>query len=111
LRQKVTEDNTAYRQVITRVQQHVITRGSHPAIAAEQAGTVVGNWVAYNAQMTGHRAGRRYLLMLTAVALFIAFFIRFRPETSILANDLHDFGWFGGDEGPPRSEAPPGSPA
>jgi MFS family permease len=111
LRQKVTEDNTAYRQVITRVRQHVITHGSHPAIAAEQAGTVVGNWVAYNAQMIGHRAGRRYLSMLTAVALFIAFFIRFRSETSILADDLLDFGWLGGHEGPPKSEAPPGKPA
>ena len=38
--------------------------------------------------MTGHRAGRRYLLMLTAVALLLALFIRLQSETSILADDL-----------------------
>ena len=93
LRQHVTRNNPAYAQVTTRVEQHVAARGSHPAIAAEQAGSVVGNWVADNAQMTGHRAGRRYLLSLTAAAFLLALLIRLRTETSILADDLNELGW------------------
>ncbi|MET1082538.1 MAG: MFS transporter [Burkholderiales bacterium] len=93
LRQHVTRNNPAYPQVITRVEQHFTARGSHPVIATEQAGSVVGKWVADNAQMTGHRAGRRFLLVLTAVALLLALFIRLQSETSILADDLNELGW------------------
>jgi hypothetical protein len=93
LREVVSRNNPAYAQVMRRVEQHVTSRGSHPVIAAEQAGSVVGEWVALNAQMTGQRAGRRYLLTLTGVAFVLALFIRLRPETSVLADDLHDIGW------------------
>lgn len=105
LRQHVTRNNPAYAQVLKRVEQHVTARGSHPAIAAEQAGSLVGQWVGDNAQMTGHRAGRRFLLMLTAVALLLALFIRLRSETSILADDLHELGWGRGEAAPPKLDA------
>jgi DHA2 family methylenomycin A resistance protein-like MFS transporter len=108
LRQQVTRNNPAYTQIVTRVEQHVASRGSPPAIAAEQASSIVGDWVAYHAQMTGQRAGRRYLLSLTAVALLLALFIRLRPETSILADDAHDLGWSWGRRADSRSVAPTG---
>ena len=111
LRQVVNRNNPAYAQVVTRVEQHVTSRGSPPAIAAAQAGSIVGEWVVYNAQMTGQRAGRRYLLSLTAVALFLALFIRLRPETSVLADDAHDIGWGRRGAGSAKSDTPPGRSA
>lgn len=70
-----------------------MARGSPPALAAEQAGSMVSGWLARDAQMLGMQAGRRYLILLTALALLIALFIRFRSEVSILAGDLRDFKW------------------
>lgn len=102
LRQHVTRDNPAYAQVVRRVERHVASRGSPPGVAAEQAGSMVGEWVAYNAQMTGQRAGRRFLLMLTVLAFVLALFIRLRPEASILADDAHDIGWGWGHRGEPE---------
>lgn len=93
LRQGITADSPAYRQAVTRVEQHVVARGSPPALAAEQAGSVVGGWVGRNAQLLGMQAGRRYLVLLNALALVIALFVRFRAEVSILADDLRDFEW------------------
>lgn len=95
LRQKVNRNNPAYAQVLERVEQHLTSRGSTPAVAAEQAASVIGGWVAHNAQITGQRAGRRFLLFFTALALVTALFIPLRPEASILAEDARDFasGW------------------
>ena len=93
LRQQVTRNNPAYQQVVTRVQQHVIARGSHPVIAAEQAGSVVGNWVAYNAQMTGHRAGRRLSPGAHRGGVAPCALHPPQSERSILADDLHELGW------------------
>jgi DHA2 family multidrug resistance protein len=111
LRQTVNRNNPAYAQVVTRVEQHVISRGSHPVIAAEQAGSVIGGWVALNAQMTGQRAGRRYLLALTGVAFVLALFIRLRPETSVLADDLQDIGWNWDEPARPTTRPAPGESA
>jgi hypothetical protein len=77
-------------------------------IAAEQAASVVGGWVSYNAQMTGQRAGRRFVLALTVLALVLALFIRLRPESTILLDDVHDIGW-GWRAGSERS-VPAGKP-
>lgn len=93
LRAGVTADNPAYRQTLTRLEQQAIARGSPPVLAAEQAHSVVGSWLAREAQMLGMQAGRRYLVLLTALALLMALFIRFRSEVSILADDIRDFEW------------------
>ncbi len=100
LRQTVNRNNPAYAQVLERVQQHIASRGSAPAIAAEQAASVVGGWVAYNAQDTGQRAGRRLLLFATMLALLIALFIPLRPETTLLTDDARDFTWGWSDRAP-----------
>ena len=111
LRQNVTRNSPAYAQVVERVEQHVAARGSSPPIAAEQAASIVANWVSYNAQMTGQRAGRRYLLALTLAAFVLALFIRLRPEGSILADDVHDIGWGWGAGARARTDAPSEKPA
>jgi MFS family permease len=108
LRQVVNRHNPAYPQVMQRIEQQVISRGSHPVIATEQAGSIVSEWVAHNANMTGQRAGRRYLLTLTAIALILALFIRLRPETSVLADDVHDIGWGWGEGTRSKTGAPQG---
>lgn len=109
LRQRVDRNNPAYAQVMERVQQHVMARGSPRPIAMEQAGSVVGEWVTYNARMTGQRAGRRFLLALTGMAFVLALFIRLRPETSVLADDVHDIGWGWGDGAHAKAGAPHGT--
>jgi MFS family permease len=91
LRQKVTEGNVAYEITMNRIQRHAISRGSHPAIAAEQAGSIVGQWVSRNAQISGHLAARRYFVGLAIGALLIALFIPLRSETSIFAGDRLGF--------------------
>lgn len=91
LRWGVTANNPAYRQTLAHIEQQLMARGSPPALAAEQAGSMVSGWLARDAQMLGMQAGRRYLILLTALALLIALFIRFRSEVSILAGDLRDF--------------------
>jgi DHA2 family multidrug resistance protein len=111
LRQRVDRNNPAYPQVLERVEQHLVARGSVPAIAAEQAASVVGAWVADNAQASGQRAGRRFLLFATALALLIALFIPMRPEANIVADDARDFAWGWSDHARPRSAAQPGNTA
>jgi MFS family permease len=108
LRQQVDRSHPAYAQVVARLEQQFASRGSHPMIAAERAGSVVGTWVSYHAQMTGQRAGRRFLLALTVLALVLALFIRLRPESTILLDDVHDVGW-GWRAGSERS-VPAGKP-
>jgi hypothetical protein len=93
---------------MARVQQHIAARGSPPPIAAAQAGSIVGEWVTHNARMTGQRAGRRYLLALTGVAFVLALFIRLRPETSVLGDDVHDIGWGWGEGVRAKAGAPQG---
>lgn len=110
LRWGVTANNPAYRQTIERIQQHVAARGSAPALAAEQAASVVGGWLARDAQMLGMQAGRRYLILLTGLALLIALFIRFRSEVSILADDLRDLEWGYVRKAQPRRSLPLGAP-
>jgi hypothetical protein len=109
LRWGVTADNPAYRQTIVRIEQHVASRDSAPALAAEQAGSVVGGWLARDAQMLGMQAGRRYLILLTGLALLIALLIRSRPEVSILANDLRDLEWGYVHKARPREPLQPGA--
>jgi MFS family permease len=104
LRQDVTRNRSAYARMTPRLEQHAAARGSQPETAAQQAASIVGEWVNTNAQVTGHRAGRRFLATLTALALVLGLFVRLRPETSILAEDLDDFGWGSYAEPPPRSE-------
>jgi hypothetical protein len=111
LRQRVDRNNPAYPQVLERVQQHLTARGSPPAIAAEQAASVVGGWVAENAQASGQRAGRRFLLFATALVLLIALFIPMRPEETLLADDARDFAWGWTDRARPRSITQPRNPA
>ena len=94
LRQGITADNIAYRQTVARIAEHVATRGSGPALAQEQAGAVVGEWVSRNAQLMGMQAGRRYVALLAGLALLAALCIRFRAEVSILAEDEHSFDLF-----------------
>ncbi|MFO1204413.1 MAG: MFS transporter [Burkholderiales bacterium] len=103
LGQRVNRNNPAYAQVLERVEQHVVSRGSAPAIAKEQAAGVVGSWVAHNAQAVGQRAGRRFLLAANALALLIALFIPLRPEENLLADDARDFAWGWSDRAQPRS--------
>jgi MFS transporter, DHA2 family, multidrug resistance protein len=87
LRQHVTPSNAAYRPILERVRQYAISRGSDPATAAEQAGSMVSAWVARNAQMSGQRAGRRYFVILAVAALLVALCIRLRSEQTIFASD------------------------
>jgi MFS family permease len=110
LRQRVDRNNPAYARVMERVERHVTSRGSPPLIAAQQAGAVVSEWVSYNAQMTGQRAGHRYLVALTAMSLLLALFIRLRPETSVLADDMHDVGWGWGERTQRKSGRASGRP-
>lgn len=102
LRQRVTQDNVAYRPTLARIEQHAISRGSDPAIVAEQAGSVVGQWIARNAQMGGHRAARRYFVVLAMIALLVALCIRLRPEASLFAGDRQAFD-DDGETGPPQA--------
>lgn len=88
LRQRVTQNNVAYRPTIARIQDYAIARGSGPASASAQAGSMVGAWIARNAQMSGHRAARRYFVVLAVAALIVALFIRLRSEATIFAGDL-----------------------
>lgn len=94
LRQGVTANNITYRQTVARIAEHVATRGSEPGLAQEQAGAVVGQWVGRNAQLIGIQAGRRYVALLTALALLVALCLRFRTEVSILAEDERSFDLF-----------------
>jgi hypothetical protein len=69
------------------VRDHLARKGSAQPDAAVQAATVIGSWVDLHARIIGHRAVMRACTAASALALFVACFIRTAKEFSVFDAD------------------------